>query len=49
MDLCMYAERRTGTRVSKRWWDQDRVDVEGVHKADQEGQEETYGMETATD
>ena len=30
MDLCLAAERRPGPRVSKRWWEQDGVDVERI-------------------
>ena len=31
MNFCLAAERRLGPRVSKRWWKQYRVDVEGMH------------------
>ena len=34
MDLCLAAEQRPGSRVSRRWWDQDRVDVEGMRTED---------------
>ena len=34
MDLCMAAEQRPGSRVTKRWWDQDVMDVVGVWTAD---------------
>ena len=30
MDLCMSSEWRTGTRVSKLWWEQDGVYVKGM-------------------
>ena len=30
MDLCLETERRLGPRISKRWWEQDGVDVEGM-------------------
>ena len=30
MDLCMAVEGRTWTRVSKWWWEQYGVDVEGM-------------------
>ena len=46
MDLCLAAERIPGPWVSRQWWEQDRVDVEGMRTADQEaerreGEEET--------
>ena len=48
MDLFMVAEKRPGTRVSKRLWEQYGVDMEGMWTADwdrerTEGGEETYG------
>ena len=51
MDLCLAAQRRPGSRLSKRWWDQDGLDLEGMRTADQEaeytaGEEETDGTET---
>ena len=54
MDLCLEAERRPGTRVSKRWWDQHRVNVEGTWMAVREvertdWEEETDGTETDMD
>ena len=33
MDLFMAADRRPGPMVSKRWWEKDRVDVEGMRTA----------------
>ena len=36
MDLCLAAERRTGSRVDKQWWEQDGMDLEGMHTEDQE-------------
>ena len=36
MYLCMAAERRPGPRVSKRWWEQYRLDVEGMSAAARE-------------
>ena len=32
MDLCERAARRPGARVSRRWWGQDRIDLEGAKK-----------------
>ena len=54
MDLCLAADRRPGPRVSKRWSEQDGVDVEGMRMAARkaertEGGEETDGAETETD
>ena len=50
MDLCMVSDRRPGSRVTKRWWDQDGMDVEGIWTKNREeewmeGEEETYGTE----
>ena len=36
MDLCLAAERRTGSWVAKRWWQQDGLDLEGMRMTDQE-------------
>ena len=33
MDLCLTAKRRSGSRISKRWWEQDGVDEEGMQMA----------------
>ena len=53
MDLCLAAERIPGTQVSRRWWEQGSVDVEGMRTAAweaerTEGREETDITETAT-
>ena len=32
LDLCERATRRTGARVSRRWWEQAGIDLEGVKK-----------------
>ena len=53
MDLCLVAEGRPGSRVTKRWWDQDRLDMEGRRTASweaerTEGEDETDGTETET-
>ena len=54
MDLCLMAERRPGPWVSRRWWEQDRLDVEGMRTADwrsemTEGGEDIDGMATYMD
>ena len=54
VDLCLAAERMPGSRVTKQWWDQDGLDVEGMRTATQEaerteGGEETDRAETETD
>ena len=36
MDLCMAEERRPGTRVSRRWWEKERLELEGMRTAAQE-------------
>ena len=33
MDLCLAAERIPGPRIYKKWWEKDRVDVEGMQTA----------------
>ena len=33
LNLCMVEERIKGSMMSKRWWEQDRVDVEGMRTA----------------
>ena len=42
MDLCLVAERRMGSRVKKRWWEQDGLDVKGMQTAAWE-EEQTDG------
>ena len=32
LDLCERATRRPGARVSRRWWEQDGIDLEGANK-----------------
>ena len=54
MDLCLAAERRMGSRVYNRWWEQDGLDVEGIRTAAREverteGGEDMDGTETETD
>ena len=54
MYLCLVEEWRPGSRVTKRWWDQDVLDVEGMRTEAQEaerieGEEEMDGMYTETD
>ena len=38
MDLCLAAERRPGSRVTNRWWEQDGLDAEGVRTVDWEAE-----------
>ena len=38
MDLYLAAERRMGSRMPKRWWEQDGLDVEVMWMADQEAE-----------
>ena len=54
VDLCLVLERRPRLRVSKRWLDQDGLDLEGMRMEDQEavrteGEEETDETETVMD
>ena len=54
MDLSMAVERRPGSRVAKRWWEKDILDLERMWTAAQEAEqmkrEEDMGeMETYTD
>ena len=53
MYLCLVAERRPGSMVTKRWCNQDEMDVERRWMAYQEaerteGEEETYGTDMET-
>ena len=53
IDLCLAEEWITGPRMSKWWWEQDGVDVEGIQTAAWdaehiEGEKYTYGAETET-
>ena len=54
MDLCLVAERRTGSWVDNQWWEQDGLDLEGMWTAAREeehteAEDETDGMVTETD
>ena len=54
MDLCLAAEQRPGSRVTKQRWDKDGLDVEGMRMAAweaerMEGGEETDRTNTETD
>ena len=54
MVLCLEAGQRPVSRVTKQWWEQDGLDVEGMQTAVLEaertdGEDETYGMDTETD
>ena len=49
LDLCERSARRLGVRVSRRWWEQDSLDLEGTKKkisvaAESDG-EDTIGEE----
>ena len=33
MDLCLEAERRTGMRFMRRWWEQTNLDILGIRAA----------------
>ena len=43
MDLCLASDQRPGPRVSKRWWYQDGVDVEGMRTAAWEAEQTEEG------
>ena len=52
MDLCLAEQRRPGTRVVMKWWEQEDLDLEGMRTASREaeqteGVEDREGMETA--
>ena len=32
LDLCEQSTRRPGVRVSRRWWEQEGIDLEGARK-----------------
>ena len=54
IDLCLVLEQRPGSRVAKRWLDQDGLYLEGMRTADREAErkgreEETDRTETETD
>ena len=53
MDLCLAAAQRPGSRVSKRWWEQDGLNLEGTRTAVREVERmeggETDGTDTETD
>ena len=38
MYLCLEAERRPGTRVFKKWWEKDVLDLEGKRMEDHEAE-----------
>ena len=54
MDLCLALEQSLGSRVAKRWWFQDGLDLEGMRASAREveraeGGGETYGTEMETE
>ena len=53
MDLYLAEARMTGSRVAKRWWEQDSLDMERMQTVDWEaertdGEEETDGTDKYT-
>ena len=46
MDLCLAVERRTGSRVFRRWWEQDIMYLEGMQMADWEAERTEGGQDT---
>ena len=38
MDLCLAVERRTGSRVTNQWWEQDGLDVDEMWMVDREAE-----------
>ena len=55
IELCLAVERRQGSRAANQWWQQYRLDLEGMQTAAQEekrmegGGEETDGNDKETD
>ena len=49
MDLCLAVERSTGSKVAKKWLDQDVLDVEGMRTASWEAERTEEGEDTDTD
>ena len=43
MYLFLSAQRRPGWKVAKRWWEQDRLDLEGMQTEDQEAEQREGG------
>ena len=43
IDLCLAAEQRPRSRVAKRWWDQDVLDLEGMWTAAHEAEHTEWG------
>ena len=46
MDLCLEAERCLGFWVDKRWWEQGKLELEGMRISYQEAEREEGGEET---
>ena len=49
MDLYLTAERRPGSRVAYRWWEQEGFDLEGIRTAAREAEQDegeggAYGL-----
>ena len=50
MDLCMASERRLGSQVANKWWDQELLDLDSMRTAAREGEQEEEGTDgTATE
>ena len=49
MDLCMAAERRTVSSVAKQYWDQDKLDLEGMQTSAQDAERMCGGGEDRQD
>ena len=45
LDLCDRSARRTGERVSLRWWEQARLDLEGGNKMAEVAEADSYREE----
>ena len=43
MDLCLAAEQRPWTRVSKKWWEQEGLTLGGMQTASCEAEQEDIG------
>ena len=38
MELCLAADKKPGSRVAKRWWQKNGLDLEGMRTADREAE-----------
>ena len=46
MDLFMVAERRPGSQVDRRWWEQEGLELEGMQTAARGTEQEEEGEDT---